>query len=102
MSNYKQYYVYIMASKMRGTLYTGVTNDLTRRMYEHKHKILKGFTSRYNIKQLVYYEIFIDINEAITREKRIKNWKRAWKIQLIETVNPEWTEIKFDNLHFHS
>ena len=80
----KQYFVYILASKKNGTLYIGVTNDLIRRVYEHKEGIIEGFTKKYNIKNLVYYEIHTDINEAIKREKALKKWKRDWKIELIE------------------
>lgn len=75
------------------TLYTGVTNDLQRRVYEHKHKLIKGFTSKYNITKLVYYEKYNDINDAIRREKQIKGWSRKKKIELIESVNPEWKDL---------
>ncbi|HET56478.1 MAG TPA: GIY-YIG nuclease family protein [Ignavibacteria bacterium] len=88
----KQYYVYIMTNKSR-TLYTGVTNDLNRRVYEHKNKLIKGFTSKYNITKLVYYEEYNDINDAIRREKQIKGWSRKKKIELIESVNPEWKDL---------
>ncbi len=88
----KQYYVYIMASVSR-TLYTGVTNSLERRLYEHKEKTAPGFTSTYNINRLVYYEDFGDIRDAITREKQIKGWLRAKKIALIESVNPKWRDL---------
>jgi putative endonuclease len=89
----KQYYVYILASKRNGTLYVGVTNNLVRRVNEHKQKIVEGFTERYNVNILVYYEIFDDIRLAITREKRLKAWKREWKIRLIEERNPEWKDL---------
>src|SRR4030042_4079921 len=89
----KQYYVYIMASKRRGTLYTGVTDDLIGRVYQHKQKIIEGFTRKYNVTKLVYYETTNDIRGAILREKRIKKWKRQWKIELIEKVNPEWKDL---------
>lgn len=75
------------------TLYTGVTNNLQRRVYEHKHKLIKGFTSKYNITKLVYYEEYNDINDAISREKQIKGWSRKKKIELIESVNPEWKDL---------
>ena len=75
------------------TLYTGVTNNLQRRIYEHKHKLIKGFTSKYNITKLVYYEEYNDINDAIRREKQIKGWSRKKKIELIESVNPEWKDL---------
>ncbi|MBI5804472.1 GIY-YIG nuclease family protein [candidate division TA06 bacterium] len=89
----KQYYVYILASKRNGTLYIGVTNNLVRRVNEHKQKTVEGFTERYNVNVLVYYEIFDDIRLAIIREKRLKAWKREWKIRLIEERNPEWKEL---------
>jgi len=88
-----QYYVYILASKMNGVLYIGVTNDLERRVYEHKNKIQKGFTSRYNVDKLVYFEKFTKILEAIEREKRLKKWNRSWKIELIEKSNPNWIDL---------
>jgi len=87
-----EYYVYIMTSQSR-TLYTGVTNNLQRRAYEHKHKLLPGFTSRYNINVLVYYESYADIQEAIAREKQIKGWLRARKIALVDSVNPRWDDL---------
>jgi putative endonuclease len=86
------YYVYIMTNHSR-TLYTGVTKDLERRVYEHKQKLVPGFTSKYNITQLVYYETCADVREAIAREKQIKGWLRAKKIALIESVNPEWKDL---------
>ncbi|MCK6541555.1 GIY-YIG nuclease family protein [bacterium] len=92
----KSYYVYILASKRNGTLYTGVTNNLIRRTYEHKNEIVPGFTSRYKVHTLVYFEQFNDIREAITREKRIKKWRRAWKIELIEKMNPTWEDLYHD------
>jgi len=88
----REYYVYIMTSQSR-TLYTGVTNNLQRRIYEHKHKLLPGFTSRYNINVLVYYESYADIQEAIAREKQIKGWLRARKIALVDSVNPRWDDL---------
>ncbi len=88
----KQYYVYILANVSR-TLYTGVTNNLERRVYEHKEKTAPGFTSSYNINRLVYYEDFADIRDAIAREKQIKGWLRAKKIALIESVNPKWNDL---------
>jgi putative endonuclease len=86
------YYVYIMANRSR-TLYTGVTNDLQRRVYQHKHKLIEGFTSKYNITHLVYYEATPDIRSAIAREKQIKGWLRARKVSLIESANPEWRDL---------
>ncbi len=91
----KSYYVYIMTNKSR-TLYTGVTNNLERRVGEHKSKAIPGFTSKYKITQLVYYEEGSDINVAIAREKQIKGWLRAKKIALIESINPEWRDLSDD------
>jgi len=88
----KQYYVYIAASKSF-TLYVGITNDLNRRMYEHKNKLVKGFTSKYNIDKLVYYEVFNNPTDAILAEKRIKGWSRKKKITLIKTTNPDFEEL---------
>ena len=87
------YYVYILASKRNGTLYIGVTNDLIRRVAEHKSGQVKGFTKKYQVNQLVFYEDTSDIITAITREKQLKKWKRAWKIRLIEGSNPEWRDL---------
>jgi putative endonuclease len=89
----KEYYVYIMASKRNGTLYTGVTSDLVRRVWEHKSGEIKGFTSTYKVNQLVYYEAHGDITEAIKREKNIQAWKRSWKLNLIEKNNPYWNDL---------
>ena len=91
----KQYYVYIMTNKSR-TLYTGVTNDIVRRVYEHKKKLIDGFTKKYNITKLVYYVATDDINSAIMREKQIKGWLRKKKIALIESINPEWKDLSED------
>ncbi len=88
-----QYYVYILANKNKTTLYTGVTSDLVRRIFEHKEKNIKGFTSTYNIYRLVYYEIHEDIQEAITREKQIKAGSREKKIALIMSMNPQWKDL---------
>ena len=88
----KEYYVYIMTNRSR-TLYTGVTNDLLRRVYEHKNKLIKGFTSKYNIQYLVYYETASSIYSAIEREKQSKGWLRAKKIALIESINPELEDL---------
>ena len=89
----RTYYVYIMSNKKKGTLYIGVTNNLERRVYEHKHKILPGFTSRYNLTRLVYYEDTNDVNIAIVREKQIKGWLRRKKIALVESINPQWQDL---------
>ena len=78
------YYVYILANKRNGTLYIGVTNNLERRMYEHKHGLIEGFTKKYNIKNLVHFEVTEDVCSAIQREKQLKKWNRAWKIKVIE------------------
>ena len=87
------HYVYIMASRRNGTLYLGVTNDLVRRVYQHRNKTLPGFNARYDVGQLVWYEVYDDPTNAITREKEIKKWRRAWKIRLIEEMNPEWRDL---------
>jgi len=89
----REYYVYILASKPRGTLYIGVTNDLIRRVQEHRDDIIGGFTKRYDVHLLVYYEQCTDVSAVIWREKRLKKWNRAWKIKLIETSNPEWRDL---------
>ncbi len=89
----KEYYVYIMTNKKNGVLYTGVTNSLERRVYEHKHKLVPGFTSKYNCTRLVYYESGSDVQGAIEREKQIKGWLRKKKIGLIESENPEWKDL---------
>ena len=94
-SRLKTYFVYILASRSR-TLYTGVTNDLQRRVYEHKHKLVPGFTARYNITRLVYFEETSDVLSAIEREKAIKGWTRAKKVALIEGVNPTWEDLSAD------
>ena len=91
----KTYYVYIMSSK-RKIIYTGVTSNLIQRVYQHKHKLIKGFTKRYNIDQLVYYAETNDVMEAICREKKIKGWLRSKKIELIESVNPKWKDLAED------
>ena len=91
-----QYYIYILASQKNGTLYIGVTNDLERRVFEHKQKINEGFTSKYDVTRLVYFESFQYINDAILREKRLKKWNRQWKINLIEEENIEWNDLSED------
>jgi len=85
--------VYILASKRNGTLYTGVTTDLPRRVWEHKNDVAEGFTKRYGVHTLVYCEFLADIRAAIVREKQIKKWNRAWKLELIEQDNPEWRDL---------
>ena len=89
----KEYYVYITTNKPRGALYTGVTNNLAKRVWQHKQKIIKGFTAKYNLDRLIYYEPHQDINEAIKREKQIKNLLRKKKIELIEKENPNWDDL---------
>ena len=86
-------YVYILASRKNGTLCTGVTSNLIKRIYEHKEKVFGGFTAEYDVNLLVYYEIHEEISEAILREKRIKKWRRAWKLELIEKENPYWEDL---------
>jgi putative endonuclease len=86
-------YVYILASKPRGTLYVGVTGDLVRRVYEHRTGAVEGFTKKYAVHRLVYFEIFEDIENAIAREKCIKKWKRSWKVQMIEEKNLYWEDL---------
>jgi len=89
----KKYYVYILASKRIGTLYVGVTNDLPRRVSEHKSDLVEGFTKKYQVHTLVYYEEFANIVDAIEREKQLKRWNRKWKLEMIETANPEWEDL---------
>ena len=88
-----RYFVYILASERNGTLYVGVTGDLTGRVGQHRDSILEGFTKKYDVHKLVWFEEFADIHEAILREKRIKKWRRAWKLELIEKMNPTWTDL---------
>ncbi len=87
------YYVYILASKRNGTLYVGCTSDLLKRVYMHKNDFVKGFTKKYGVHMLVYYETCDNYAGALQREKQIKEWKRQWKIELIEKVNPEWQDL---------
>jgi len=89
----RQYYVYILASKRNGTLYIGVTNDLVRRVHQHRQEIVEGFTKKYNVHKLMYFETTNDIHAALEREKRLKAWKRAWKIRLIQESNPDWKDL---------
>jgi putative endonuclease len=89
-------FVYILANKPNGTLYTGVTSDLIKRVYQHKEDITKGFTHKYNIRMLVYYEVFDRIEDAIMRETRIKKYPRRWKINLISGINPTWQDLYWD------
>ena len=89
----RTYYVYILASRKNGTLYTGVGRNLKKRVFQHKNKIFIGFTEKYNVSKLVYFESYDRIEEAILREKRIKKWNRSWKIELIESLNPDWRDL---------
>jgi len=89
----KQYFLYILASKKNGTLYIGVTGDLIKRVYEHKQNAIEGFTKKYNVHTLVYYEVYKDIEEAILREKQMKKWNRKWKLNLINEKNLEWKDL---------
>lgn len=89
----KQYYVYILTNLNNTTLYIGVTNDLKRRLYEHKNKLIEGFTSKYNLDKLVYFEITESIESAINREKQLKRWHRDWKINLIKEGNPDFYDL---------
>jgi putative endonuclease len=87
------FYVYILASERNGTLYIGVTNDLPRRIAEHREGVVEGFTRRHGVKQLVHFEVLDGATNAIQREKQMKKWNRAWKLELIETHNPEWRDL---------
>ncbi len=91
-----QYYLYILTNKKNGTLYVGMSNNLERRIFEHKNKLVEGFTKKYGLDKLVYFEMHPHVNDAILREKRIKKWKRQWKINLIEEDNPNWNDLAFD------
>ncbi|MBI2869633.1 MAG: GIY-YIG nuclease family protein [Chloroflexi bacterium] len=86
-------FVYILASKRNGTLYVGVTNDLLRRVFEHKNDFVRGFTGKYRVHDLVYFELHESLESAITREKQIKKWRREWKVELIEKQNPSWNDL---------
>ena len=92
----KNMYVYIITNKVNSTLYIGVTNDLVRRIWEHKNKVVEGFTKKYNISKLVYYDITEDVETALNREKQLKNWQRQWKIDLIKTLNPEFKDLSLE------
>ncbi len=94
----KQPCVYLLASKRNGTLYTGVTSNLVKRVWEHKHHSVEGFTKKYSVERLIWYEVHETMESAITREKAIKSWKRAWKIHAIEAVNPQWQDLYSDLL----
>ena len=94
--NNKQYYVYILFNKRNGTLYVGVTNDLVKRVWQHKNKVVEGFTKQYSIDKLGYYEVCNDINSAIAREKQLKGGNRKAKLELIELNNPNWNDLYYD------
>ena len=89
----KNYCVYLITNKGNNVLYIGVTNDITRRMYEHKNKLVEGFSKKYNLDKLVYAEFTADVESAIKREKQLKNWHRDWKINLVNNANPEWKDL---------
>ena len=90
--------VYLLASHKNGTLYTGVTSNLVKRTWEHKHHAVEGFTGKYRVTTLVWYEVHETMESAIRREKAIKNWKRAWKVRAIESINPRWRDLYYDLL----
>ena len=92
--------MYILASKKNGTLYVGSTNDLVRRVWEHKNHVIEGFTKEYGVDRLVYYEAGEEVEGVIIRERRVKKWKRKWKIRLIETVNPGWVDLSENGYAF--
>ena len=96
MKTIHKYFVYILASQRNGTLYIGMTNDLQRRVYEHKTGIVKGFTQKYGVSLLIYFEEFQQVQQAIERENNLKKWKRAWKVKLIEQQNPKWDDLAKD------
>lgn len=91
------FYIYVLASKRRGTLYIGVTSNLKKRIYEHKNGLVEGFTKQYRVQRLVYYEVAKDAVTALSRERQMKKWHRLWKLRLIEEHNPEWTDL-YDSL----
>jgi putative endonuclease len=93
----RRYFVYILCNRPKGVLYVGVTNNLARRTWEHKTKVVPGFTSKYGVTVLVYYEEFASILEARDRERAVKHWRRAWKFKLVESVNPDWRDL-YDDL----
>jgi putative endonuclease len=97
MSGFKGGFVYILASRKNGTLYIGVTSNLIQRVYQHRNHLVPGFTDKYKVNKLVYFEKYDEITGAISREKQLKNWQRSWKIVLIEKTNPDWDDL-YDNL----
>jgi len=90
---YKQFYVYIMASRRNGTLYIGMSSNLVQRVWQHKNNLVEGFTEKYNVKNLVYYEVHDSAESAINREKQLKKWRRKWKLRLIEEQNHQWEDL---------
>jgi len=92
----KQPAIYILSNKRNGVLYIGVTSDLLKRTYQHKSHVVNGFSKKYNLNKLIYFEMHESMNDAIAREKQLKKWNRAWKIKLIETINPEWLDLSKD------
>ena len=92
----KQPASYILSNKRNGVLYIGVTSDLLKRTYQHKYHVVNGFSKKYNLNKLIYFEMHESMNDAIAREKQLKKWNRAWKIKLIETINPEWLDLSKD------
>ncbi|HXS14834.1 MAG TPA: GIY-YIG nuclease family protein [Candidatus Saccharimonadales bacterium] len=95
----KSYYVYILTNNLNTTFYIGVTNNLERRIYEHKHELLEGFSKKYKLKKLIYFEECTNINDAISREKQLKNWHREWKLNLIKRINPDFRDLA-ENMSF--
>jgi putative endonuclease len=93
-------YVYILASRRNGTIYIGGTTDLPRRIYEHREGLVRGFTRQYGVKRLVYFETYSDVSDAVLRERRMKEWRRAWKVRLIEAGNPDWQDLAVSLLGF--
>lgn len=89
----RKFYIYVVASKRNGTIYIGMTNNLKSRIVQHKESLIPGFTQRYKVNMLVYFKEYNDVRDAITRETQIKRWKREWKIQLIESINPDWKDL---------
>ncbi|MGA9322273.1 MAG: GIY-YIG nuclease family protein [Xanthobacteraceae bacterium] len=96
----KRYFIYILANKPKGVLYVGITNDVARRTFEHKLKAAAGFTSKYGVSRLVYFEEYASVLEARERERALKHWRRAWKIKLVEGLNPTWRDL-YDELVLH-
>lgn len=96
IKNVHHYYIYFLTNHKNGTLYIGMSNDLKRRIFEHKNGLIEGFTKKYGLNRLVHFEVYQYVQEAIVREKRMKKWKRQWKIELIEEENPNWNDLAQD------